>query len=90
MCQFDNEKQKAVKEEVARLYIAVFIKEVKLSKWLKKGKWRMCVDCMSLNKACRKDPFPLPHIDHVVDSTVGCKTFFFFLDANSRYPPDHD
>jgi hypothetical protein len=26
-------------------------------------KWRMCVDYMSLNKACPKDPFPLPRID---------------------------
>jgi hypothetical protein len=35
----------------------------------------MCVDYMSLNKACPKDPFPLPRIDQVVD----------FLDAYSRY-----
>jgi putative transposase len=39
---------------------------------------------MSLNKACPKDPFPLPHIDQVLDSTAGCETLFF-LDANSRY-----
>jgi hypothetical protein len=29
----------------------------------KNKKWRMCVDYTSLNKACPKDPFPLPHID---------------------------
>ena len=43
----------------------------------------MCVDYMGLNKACPKDPFPLPRIDQVVDSTSGCETLCF-LDAYSR------
>jgi hypothetical protein len=33
----------------------------------------MCVDYTNLNKACPKDPFPLPRIDQVIDSTVGCE-----------------
>jgi putative transposase len=37
----------------------------------------MCVDYMSLNKVCSKDPFPLPHIDQVVDLTSGCETRYF-------------
>ena len=38
---------------------------------LKKNKtWRMCVDYTSLNKACPKDPFALPQIDQVIDSTA--------------------
>ena len=44
----------------------------------------MCVDYMSLNKGCPKDPFPLPCIDQVVDSTSGCETLYF-LDAYSGY-----
>ena len=48
------------------------------------GKWRMCVDYTSLNKVCPKDPFPLPHIDQVVDSTSGYETLCF-LDAYSGY-----
>ena len=44
----------------------------------------MCVDYTGLNKACPKDPFPLPRIDQVVDSTSGCKTLCF-LDAYSGY-----
>jgi len=44
----------------------------------------MCVDYTGLNKACPKDPFPLSRIDHVVDSTSGCKTLCF-LDAYSGY-----
>jgi hypothetical protein len=30
----------------------------------------MCIDYIDLNKHCPNDPFPLPHIDQVVDSTA--------------------
>jgi hypothetical protein len=33
----------------------------------------MCVDFMSLNKFCPQDPFPLPRIDQIMDSTAGCE-----------------
>ena len=44
----------------------------------------MCVDYMGLNKVCPKDPFPMPRIDQIVDSTSGCETLYF-LDAYSGY-----
>ena len=44
----------------------------------------MCVDYTNLNKACPKDPFPLPRIDQVADSTSGCETLCF-LDAYSWF-----
>ena len=47
-------------------------------------KWRLCIDFTDLNKACPKDPFPLPRIDQIVDSTSGCD-LLSFLDAYSRY-----
>jgi hypothetical protein len=50
----------------------------------KNGKWQMCVDYTSLNKACPKFPFPLPWIDQIVDSTAGCE-LLCFLDAYSEY-----
>jgi hypothetical protein len=50
----------------------------------KNGKWRMCIDYTSLNKACPKVPFPLPSIDQIVDSTAGCE-LLCFLDAYSGY-----
>jgi hypothetical protein len=89
---FDKEKWRAIGEEIARLLAAGFIKEVYHPEWLanpvlvrkKSGKWRMCVDYMSLNKVCPKDPFLLPRIDQVVDSTSGCETLCF-LDAYSEY-----
>ena len=44
----------------------------------------MCVDYTDLNKHCPKDPFPLPRIDQVVDSTAGC-ALLSFLDCYSGY-----
>jgi hypothetical protein len=44
----------------------------------------MCVDYISLNKACPKDPFPLPRINQVMDLTVECE-LLSFLDAYSGY-----
>jgi hypothetical protein len=44
----------------------------------------MCIDYTSLNKACPKDPFVLPRIDQVIDSTAGCD-LLSFLDAYSGY-----
>ncbi|KAL0449611.1 UNVERIFIED_CONTAM: hypothetical protein Slati_1517500 [Sesamum latifolium] len=35
----------------------------------------MCTDFTNLNKACPKDPYPLPRIDLLVDSTVGYELF---------------
>jgi hypothetical protein len=37
-----------------------------------------------LTKHCRKDPFPLPRIDQIIDSTAGCARLSF-LDAYSGY-----
>ncbi|XP_075634002.1 uncharacterized protein LOC142606572 [Castanea sativa] len=50
----------------------------------KNGKWRVCVDFTDLNKACPKDPFPIPRIDQLVDATVGHPRMSF-LDAFQGY-----
>ena len=92
LCCFDEEKHKAIGKEIAKLSAAEFIREVHHPEWLanpvlvrkKSGKWRMCVDYTGLNKACPKDPFPLPRIDQIVDSTSGCE-ILYFLDAYSGY-----
>jgi hypothetical protein len=55
----------------------------------------MCIDYTDLNKHCPKDPFPLPRIDQVVDSTAG-SVLLCFLDHYSGYhqialhPDDED
>jgi hypothetical protein len=78
--RFAEEKRKAIGEEIARLLVAGFIMEVFYPDWLanlvlvlkKNNTWRMCIDYTSFNKACPKDPFALPRIDQVIDSTAGC------------------
>ena len=44
----------------------------------------MFVDFKDLNKACPKDPFPLPRIDQIIDATAGHDSLCF-LDAYSGY-----
>jgi hypothetical protein len=44
----------------------------------------MCVDYTDLNRHCPKDPFALPRIDQVIDSTAGF-VLLPFLDCCSRY-----
>ena len=46
----------------------------------KSGKWWVCVDFTDLNKACPKDPFPMPRIDQLVDAIAGHPRMSF-LDA---------
>jgi hypothetical protein len=90
--RFDRRQRKIIGEEIHKLMEAGFIKEVFHPEWLanpvlvekKNGKWRMCIDYTSLNKACPKVPYPLPRIDQIVDSTAGCETLSF-LDAYSGY-----
>ena len=90
--QFNEERRKAIGEEVARLLAAEFIVEVFHPDWLanpvlvlnKNGTWHMCVDYTDLNKACPADPFALPHIDQIIDATASCSRLRF-LDAYSGY-----
>jgi hypothetical protein len=65
--KMSEEKVKAVEAEVQRLQDEKVTRKVKYPVWLantilvkkKNGKWRMCVDFTDLNKACKKDDFPL-------------------------------
>ena len=90
--RFAGERRKIIGEEIARLLAAGFIMEVQHTEWLanpvlvlkKNKKWRMCIDYTHLNKACPKDPFALPRIDQVIDSTAGCD-LLSLLDAYSGY-----
>jgi hypothetical protein len=44
----------------------------------------MGIDYTSLNKACPKDDYPVPHICQIVDSMATCE-LLSFLDAYSGY-----
>ena len=81
-----------IKEEVIKQLEVGFIKPVHQAKWIanivpvpkKDVNVRMCVDFRDLNKACPKDDFPLPHIDVLVDNTVG-SALMSFMDGFSGY-----
>ncbi|XP_014511473.1 uncharacterized protein LOC106770166 [Vigna radiata var. radiata] len=87
-----EEKRKAVREEVRKLQVAGFVREITYTTWLanvvmvKKasGQWLMCTDYTDLNKACPKDSYPLPSIDVLVDGASGHR-ILSFLDAYSGY-----
>ena len=55
----------------------------------------MCTDYTDLNKACQKDPYPLPSINALVDASSGYR-YLSFMDAYlgynqiPMYPPDQE
>jgi len=80
------------KEELQKLLDVGFIYPISDSKWVpplvlvpkKNGKRRIYVDYRELNKPTKKDHFPLPFIDQVLDGLAGNK-FFSFPDGFSGY-----
>ena len=81
-----------IKEDVEKQYNAGFFRVVNYPELLanvvpvpkKDGKVRMCVDFRDLNKASLKDDFPLPHIEILVNNTVG-HALLSFMDGFSGY-----
>ena len=79
------ERQEFIVEDMRKLEAACLVRGVLHHTWLANlvvvrkanGKWRLCIDYSDINKACTKDPFPLPRIDQIVDSTVGCDLLSF-------------
>jgi hypothetical protein len=45
---------------------------------------RICVNFKKLNMTTKKDPYPLPFIDEVINTIVGHEVYNF-LDEFSRY-----
>jgi hypothetical protein len=87
--QFDEPKCKAIAAKLHRLENVGFIKEIKASTWVSNpvivpmintDVRCVCVGYTALNKHCPKDPFPLPRVDQIIDSTAGCSRLSF-LDA---------
>jgi hypothetical protein len=46
--------------------------------------WRVCIDYRKLNSSTRKDHFPLPFIDQILDRLAG-QSYYCFLDGYSGY-----
>ena len=86
------ERQEFIAEEIKKLEAAGLVRGVLHPTLLANlvvvrkanGKWRLCIDFTDVNKACPKDPFPMPRIDQIVDATSGCD-LLSFLDAYFGY-----
>nr|GEU52435.1 reverse transcriptase domain-containing protein [Tanacetum cinerariifolium] len=46
--------------------------------------WRVCIDYRKLNEATRKDHFPLPFMDQMLERLAG-NQYYYFLDGFSGY-----
>ncbi|KAL7598516.1 uncharacterized protein LOC111915615 [Lactuca sativa] len=85
-------RNQIIQEKLEKLLKTGTIKEVKFPGWLanvvvvqkKNDNWLVCVDYTDHNKACTKDPFPLPHIDSMIDTTVGDE-LLTFMDAPAGF-----
>jgi hypothetical protein len=85
--RFDEEKRRAIGEEVHKLMAARFIKEVFHPDWLanpvlvkkKGGKWRMCVDYTGLNKECPKVPYLCLALIKLWTPLLGAKSCFSLM-----------
>jgi hypothetical protein len=79
--QRQRHRARSAEAEVQKLLDAKIIIEVQFLVWVanvvmvpkKNGNMRMCIDFPELNKACPKDPYPLPRIDIIIDQATGCK-----------------
>jgi hypothetical protein len=87
-----GDRVKSAEAEVQKLLDARIIREVQYPVWVanvvmvpkKNGNMRMCIDFTELNKACPKDPYPLPRIDVIIDQAAGCD-MLSLLDCFSGY-----
>ncbi|WJZ92420.1 hypothetical protein VitviT2T_011413 [Vitis vinifera] len=88
----DQRVSPTVKEEIQNQLSVGFLSVVEYPEWLanvvlvpkKYNKVRVCVDFRDFNKASPNDDFPFPHIDMLVDSTVG-HSMLSFMDEFFGY-----
>jgi hypothetical protein len=81
-----------VKQDINKLFAIGFIKHVEEATWLspivvvpkKNGKLRICVDFRKLNAATKKDLYPLPFTNEVINIVVGHEVYTF-LDGFFKY-----
>jgi hypothetical protein len=75
--------EELLKNKIIRPFLSPWTAPIVLVK-KKSGETRLCVDYRKLNAITKKDSFPLPRIDDVLDLLVGRK-FFSTLDMASGY-----
>ena len=81
-----------IKKEIQKLLNAKIIIPVRYSKWIenlvivrkKNGEIRLCIDFRNLNKCSKKDNYPLPKMEHLLQRVSGASVMSF-LDGFSSY-----
>ncbi len=74
-----------VKQDIDKLLVVGFIKHVEEATWLllivvmpkKNKKLRICVDFRKFNVVIKKDPYPLPFTNEVINTIVGHEVYTF-------------
>jgi hypothetical protein len=86
--RLNNMMREVVKKEVLKLLKAGVIYLISDSEWVSPQQtitgWRMCIDYEKLNKATRKDHFPLPFIDEMLERLAN-HSFFCYWDGYCGY-----
>ncbi len=67
-----------IKQDIDKLVTIGLIQSIKEATWLspimvvpkKNGKLEICVDFIKLNKASKKDPYPLPFFNEILNTVV--------------------
>jgi hypothetical protein len=80
----------AVKQNIDKLLAIGFIEYIEKATWLsptvvvpkKNGKLKICIDFKKLNATIKKDPYPLPFIDEVLNIVARYEAYSF-LDGYS-------
>jgi len=74
-----------VEKEIKKLLAAKIIVPLRYSKWVanlvvvrkKNGEIRLCVDFRNLNKCSKKDNYPLPKMEHLLQQVLGARVMSF-------------
>jgi len=81
-----------IKHDIDKLLIVGFIQPIEEATWLspiviipkKKGKLKICINFKKLNATTKKDPYPLPFTDGMLNTITWYETYSF-LNGYSRY-----
>src|ERR1700678_2724424 len=81
-----------MEKEVKKILDEKIIMPLRYSEWIanlvpvrkKNGEIRLCVDFINMNKCSRKDNYPLPKMEHILQKVSGSKVMSF-IDGFSEY-----
>jgi hypothetical protein len=81
-----------MEREVKKLLVAQIIVPLRYSEWVanlvpvrkKNGEIRICVDFRNLNRRSKKDNYPFPNMEHILQRVIGTSRIYM-IDGFSGY-----